>query len=129
MIHNPNYLIPARITLTLYSLLLITLCLINPTKVNIANVMIFDKLLHFLAYLGFGFISFFATKSDRQFFFYLWLGFCLGIAIEIAQTLLTESRQADLYDQIANTAGLAFAFLLSLPASAIIQRQVKSQAG
>ena len=89
-----------------------------------SHAMNFDKLLHFTAYFSFGLISFFASKTQREFFVYLGLGFVLGIAVEFAQTLLTTSRQAEILDQLANTAGLVFAYFISLPIHSFIEKKV-----
>ncbi|WP_147653343.1 VanZ family protein [Vulcaniibacterium gelatinicum] len=70
-----------------------------------------DKAVHALCYglLGAGAVQLFATGAA------LWragLGLvALGLALEVAQGLLTETRQFDLRDALANTLGVGLGLL------------------
>lgn len=65
-----------------------------------------DKLEHFLAYglLAAGVVQLFATRAALR---RAGIGLvALGIALEIAQGLLTETRMMDAWDALANTLGV-----------------------
>ena len=100
----------ARFSLFTYTVLLITLCLIDVGSINIKPILAFDKFLHVGAYFTLGFISYFTCQTQKQYAALLVAGFCLGIAVEIAQATLTQYRGADFADQIANTFGLLLSY-------------------
>jgi len=71
-----------------------------------------DKTAHFLAYLSLALLgSGIATPAG------LWRTmlrcFLLGVALEVAQALLTEHRVADFADLAANVAGIGTAWLIA----------------
>lgn len=71
-----------------------------------------DKLHHFIAY--FSMSLWFAGLYPRS--QYVWIGvamFALGGVIEAAQGAMGLGRQADFYDMIANTSGVAVALILA----------------
>ena len=69
-----------------------------------------DKYLHFIAYFGLSVIWYFALKDrirKRVFNFFVPLGLIIyGIILEGLQSGLTTYRTGDMYDAIANTAGV-----------------------
>ena len=71
-----------------------------------------DKTAHFLAYFSLALLGSGITPPAR-----LWRTllkcFLLGVALEIAQELLTDHRAADMRDLAANTAGILAAWLLA----------------
>jgi VanZ family protein len=78
-----------------------------------------DKTVHFIFYFVFVLFWFLALKSKvKNKNFHLVLVFAAvfyGITIEVMQSLLTENRQADFYDIIANTFGAIFGiFIISV---------------
>lgn len=77
-----------------------------------------DKALHFIGYFVFFIFWFFylfirnKTTLKNIFLKIFIAGTLFGIIIEILQTVVTTSRQADIYDIIANCFGLFIAALL-----------------
>jgi VanZ family protein len=73
-----------------------------------------DKYKHVLGYaiVGFWFAQLYPATVDRRKTFLLLLGF--GVAIEIAQGVLTSYRSADPLDALANTVGLLCGYALAL---------------
>ena len=74
----------------------------------------FDKLEHLLGYavLSAGAVLVFAERSTH-----LWAAaglVAMGITLEFAQSLLTQTRVGDLADALANTTGVAIGLLLSI---------------
>lgn len=69
-----------------------------------------DKLLHFTAYAALAFV--FAGSVERHRWWRIVLGLlALGIGIEIAQALWTNSRNAEWLDMAANASGVAAGIL------------------
>ena len=75
-----------------------------------------DKYLHFIAYFGLTLMWYFALKekiNKKVFKFFVPLAIILyGIILEGLQSGLTTYRTGDIYDAIANTAGVVVALLL-----------------
>ena len=75
-----------------------------------------DKYLHFIAYFGLTLLWYFALKekiNKKVFKFFVPLTIILyGIILEGLQSGLTTYRTGDIYDAIANTAGVIVALLL-----------------
>lgn len=74
-----------------------------------------DKILHFVAYfilfiLWFLYLFFKSNAKLKRISLKLFIaGTLFGIVIEVLQTTITDSRQADIYDIIANCIGLVIA--------------------
>jgi VanZ family protein len=83
----------------------------------------FDKVEHLFGYwlLAAGAVQLFARRGTQ-----LWSGsglVAMGVALEFAQSLLTQTRVGDPADALANTTGVALGLLLSLtPAATWLQR-------
>ena len=75
-----------------------------------------DKYGHFFTYfiLGLSWLIAIKNPSRKIFinFIIVFLIICYGIIIEVLQDILTTYRQADLFDIIANSAGVIFAVIL-----------------
>ena len=75
-----------------------------------------DKYLHFIAYFGLTILWYFALKdkvNKKVFKFFVPLALILyGIILEGLQSGLTTYRTGDVYDAIANTAGVIVALLV-----------------
>ena len=75
-----------------------------------------DKTAHFIFYFVFVLFWFLALKSkvkNRNFNLVLVFAAVLyGITMEVLQSLLTENRQADFYDILANTFGAIFGIFI-----------------
>ncbi len=75
-----------------------------------------DKYLHFIAYFGLTILWYFALKDrikEKVFKFFVPLALVLyGIILEGLQSNLTTYRTGDIYDAIANTAGVIVALLV-----------------
>lgn len=75
-----------------------------------------DKYLHFIAYFGLSLIWYFALKdriNQKIFKFFVPLGLIFyGIILEGLQSGLTTYRTGDVYDAVANTAGVIVALIL-----------------
>lgn len=75
-----------------------------------------DKYLHFIAYFGLSLMWYFALKdkiNDKIFKIFVPLGLIFyGIILEGLQSGLTTYRTGDIYDAIANTAGVIVALIL-----------------
>lgn len=75
-----------------------------------------DKYLHFTAYFGLTILWYFALKESvhkKMFKFFVPLAIILyGIILEGLQSGMTTYRTGDIYDAIANTAGVIVALLV-----------------
>lgn len=75
-----------------------------------------DKYAHFLTYLILGLSWLYAIKNPLHKisinYIIIFLIICYGIILEVLQDVLTTYRQADLFDIIANSAGVIFALIL-----------------
>ena len=75
-----------------------------------------DKYLHFIAYFGLSTIWYFALRNRVQkkvFNFFVPLGLIFyGIILELLQSGITTYRTGDIYDVLANTAGIIVGLVL-----------------
>jgi len=75
-----------------------------------------DKYLHFIAYFGLSLMWYFAIKdriNEKIFKIFVPLGLIFyGIILEGLQSGITTYRTGDIYDAIANTAGVIVALIL-----------------
>ena len=75
-----------------------------------------DKYLHFIAYFGLSIIWYFALRNriqKRVFNFFVPLALIFyGIILEVLQSGITTYRTGDIYDAIANTAGVIVGLVL-----------------
>jgi len=75
-----------------------------------------DKYLHFIAYFGLSLMWYFALKeriNEKIFKIFVPLGLIFyGIILEGLQSGLTTYRTGDIYDAMANTAGVIVALIL-----------------
>jgi len=75
-----------------------------------------DKYLHFIAYFGLSLMWYFALKdriNQKIFKFFVPLALIFyGIILEGLQSGLTTYRTGDIYDALANTAGVIVALVL-----------------
>lgn len=80
------------------------------------NIKSSDKYLHFIAYFGLAFIWYFAVKDRlKKKVYKIFVPFLLilyGIILEGLQGGLTTYRTADIYDAVANAAGIIVAFFI-----------------
>ena len=76
-----------------------------------------DKIVHFLFYLFFVILLGLVKRqydSNRKYYLFVFLvAMSYGLIIEVLQEILTNTRQADFYDFLANTTG-AFVGLIVL---------------
>ncbi len=85
-------------------------------KIEVENV---DKYVHFIFYFGFTMLwylglstKFNTVKKEKIAAIALGIAVVYGIMIEVIQGMFTVSRNADVYDAIANTCGSIFAILV-----------------
>ena len=75
-----------------------------------------DKYLHFIAYFGLSTLWYFALRNrvqKRVFNFFVPLALIFyGIILELLQSGITTYRTGDIYDAIANTAGVVIGLVL-----------------
>ena len=75
-----------------------------------------DKYLHFIAYFGLSIIWYFALRDriqKRAFNFFVPLALIFyGIILEVLQSGITTYRTGDIYDALANTAGVIVGLVL-----------------
>lgn len=103
-----------------YTASLMVLSLIRTSKLEIPTFVNADKVFHFLAYCGLTlvwFLYYYASKVEFRFRLKPILIICLctlvfGIFIEVLQGTLTTYRSEDIFDALANSGGVFFAFLL-----------------
>ena len=101
-----------------YTVILTYGSLVNSQDLPSISLNTSDKLLHFIGYFVFFMCWFFylfirnKTKLKNIFFNIFIAGTFFGIIIEVLQTVVTTSRQADIYDIFANCFGLLIAALL-----------------
>ncbi|MCP4883561.1 MAG: hypothetical protein GY908_07200 [Flavobacteriales bacterium] len=101
----------ALILAILASIIIAVLSLTSVPKLNLGlDIKSGDKYLHFIAYFGLSVIWYFALKDripKRVFKINVTLGLIIyGIILEGLQSGLTTYRTGDLYDALANTAGV-----------------------
>lgn len=77
-----------------------------------------DKMIHFLFYLVFVILWGLAKKQiyfNRKYdFLIVVIAIIYGIIIEVLQSVLTSTRQADFYDVLANAIGAIFGLVILL---------------
>jgi VanZ family protein len=102
-----------------WTFFILYLCLVNTNDLPVVDVkgIKFDKIVHFFFHFVFTFLWIISKKNYNNFakrvFMIILFSVLYGISIEIAQKMLTTSRNADLYDVFANTLGsLTAAFIL-----------------
>ena len=94
-------------------------CLVQLNNVPLGNVSNLDKLVHAFFHFVLTTLCFLFLKSRsfnlnnrKPLLFSFLFSVFFGIAIEVAQGLLTETRQADVFDIIANMSGATLSVLL-----------------
>jgi VanZ family protein len=94
-------------------------CLVQLNNVPLGNVSNLDKLVHAFFHFVLTTLCFLFLKSRsfnlnnrKPLLFSFLFSVFFGIAIEVAQGLLTETRQADVFDVIANMSGATLSVLL-----------------
>ena len=109
------FLLPALV----YTGLILYLSLINLADTPVKDLGMSDKMMHGGAYFGLGLLwmwyFIFAQEENRIFKNVLWVSLfsiLFGIFIEVLQDNLTNYRQLDFYDVLANTIGVIFAALV-----------------
>lgn len=98
-----------------YTLGIVFLSLINPSKLPSTNLNISDKLLHAFAYaiLMLLWLNVFHLKNNLKLFFWIFLSLSVfGIILEVLQSWITTYRTGDWADVVANTIGLITGSLL-----------------
>ena len=75
-----------------------------------------DKTIHFIFYFVFTLLWYFALekkiKKESLKFIIVSAAIIFGIIIEVLQSVLTQNRQADVFDALANSGGAFVAFLV-----------------
>ena len=92
-----------------YVLLVITLSLI-PTAMG-GSGLYSDKLAHFLAYGGMGFLAYMSLDSVKKRFYLFLLVISLGVVLEFFQ-LYIPGRSTSFFDIVANTLGASLGYFL-----------------
>lgn len=92
-------------------------CLAQFNNVPLGNVSNIDKLVHsffhfVLTTLCFLFLKSKFQSSKKPLLLSFLFSFFFGIGIEIAQGVFTETRQADLFDVLANLSGASLSIML-----------------
>jgi len=83
--------------------------------VELPPVQFLDKLLHIAAYFFLALSWLLATKNVKQqnsIFVTVLVVFIYGIIIEVLQGVITNYRQTDLFDMLANLCGIVIAWLI-----------------
>ena len=100
----------------LITVLIAIISLMSLKGVHLLKTQNSDKYGHFLTYfiLGLSWLNAIKNPLDKIFINYIiiFLIISYGIIIEVLQDVLTTYRQADLFDIIANSAGVIFAVIL-----------------
>ncbi len=98
------------------TILIAIISLISLKGVHLPKTQNSDKYGHFFTYfiLGLSWLNAIKNPSRKIFINYIiiFLIICYGIILEVLQDILTTYRQADLFDIIANSAGVIFAVIL-----------------
>jgi VanZ family protein len=112
----------ARILLLLavvYTILITTLSLVQLGKISVGSFSPTDKMMHVGAYFGLAFLWFsyylFKEEEKNQKPGYLkisGLAVLFGILIEVLQGVLTDHREPDWADALANTIGVFIAYCI-----------------
>ena len=100
----------------IFTIFITIVSLISINGVHIIKVSNSDKFGHFIAYFFLSFSWLYALRNfPRKKFkehLIVFLLISYGIIIEVLQGVLTSYRQADIYDIIANSAGVIFASII-----------------
>lgn len=101
-----------------WTMFIVILCLIDPTKDNIVSFSNADKVAHFSFYFLFVILwNRFLLVSNatilKSKYAILFIAIFFGICIELAQKIFTTTRQADILDVFANTLGAVLGFIIS----------------
>ena len=114
LVPNKKYLF-AAIT---WTLIIAYLCLESSADLPKVKVFGIDKIVHcgfHFVFVMLWFLFFWNNNSSKNFNKFLkesvLLSFSYGIAIEIAQQLFTTTRQADVFDVLANLTGAILGYL------------------
>lgn len=98
-----------------WSLIVTVACLVSVSDVPDVDLGLenADKLVHFTFYavfsiLWFAYLQTMVKNHKKLYVFVFLFSVSFGIAIEICQSLFTETRQADIADALANTLGTFF---------------------
>lgn len=106
-------LLPAAIG---YTIALVIVSLINLNGVPSLGSSFDDKIYHFIAYFGLGFlwITYFKTKKKKYTLLVVFVcAILFGITLEVMQHQLNPNRTYDLYDMMANCLGVVFGTLIA----------------
>ena len=101
----------------LATIIIAILSLTSVPKISLGlNIKSSDKYLHFIAYFVLAFVWYFALKDrlkKKVFKIFVPLGLIVyGIILEGLQGGLTTYRTADIYDALANAAGIIVSFFI-----------------
>jgi VanZ family protein len=103
---------------TCWTIFVAVLCLVSFHKLPSLGITGGDKYVHFIFHFVFtllwGYFSFLKQKRIvlPRIALVLFISICYGIILELLQEIYTTTRQADLFDIIANTIGATMAFLV-----------------
>lgn len=98
----------------LYTVVLFTVCLIKVNNISGVGIPYSDKIFHFLSYMVFNylwyynFFNIFMLDKKKALIYAALLSIIFGIIIEVLQGTIATSRSAEVYDVVANTAGVLF---------------------
>ncbi|OOG74676.1 VanZ family protein [Flavobacterium sp. A45] len=91
-------------------------CLVNSNEIPVINIPNLDKCIHTFFHLVFTFVWFLFFNKHLQIdsivkplVYSVVFSFVFGIIIEILQNLITTSRNADVFDIVANSVGTILA--------------------
>ncbi|MBC7642613.1 MAG: VanZ family protein [Flavobacterium sp.] len=112
---SKKYLIAAVV----WTLVIAYLCLESSADLPKVKIFGIDKIVHcgfHFVFVILWFLFFWNNNSSKNFNKFLkesvLLSFSYGITIEIAQQIFTTTRQADVFDVLANTTGAILAYLV-----------------
>jgi VanZ family protein len=81
---------------------------------------VWDKALHFTAYFGLALMTTVAVRADRRSLWWMLALIAMGGALEIIQGM--TGRDADIYDELANTLGAVTGMALGFIGIALLKR-------
>lgn len=106
--HNVSFIIAVSFTI-----IIAYLSLSKPINLNIPiQISYLDKIFHVIAYFGLTLSWLFIFKKKSKFKLVGIVIFFFGLLIELLQGTLTQTREQDLYDIIANSVGIVFAVII-----------------
>ncbi|MCB0448606.1 MAG: VanZ family protein [Confluentibacter sp.] len=115
MLNKKTFLLSVSV---IYTVGLTGVCLMKLNKMPDVGVSFGDKIFHLLAYLLLTFLwvntFFLLVKTKKDIVLPYIALFCVvfGIVIEVLQGTITAYRSADVFDVVANTAGVLLAVLI-----------------